>query len=137
MSPESASEIISQVGIGENIERANEIAATAKQQLAEAGRVGVQEGEGTGDKSLLAMPEEKSARAIAVWVAAIALTVTMAVIATKVKGDLWARVRICLRSMVCAFRGKAPYEQSMPLSYEKSPRTLKEGIRKGLQRSKA
>jgi hypothetical protein len=36
--------------------------------------------------SLLAMPEEKSARAIAVWVAAIALTVTMAVIATKVKG---------------------------------------------------
>lgn len=86
MSPESASEIISQVGIGGNIETANEIAATAKQQLAEAGRVGVQEGEGRGDKSLLAMPEEKSARAIAVWVAAIALTVTMAVIATKVKG---------------------------------------------------
>ncbi|KAK4412263.1 hypothetical protein Salat_2988500 [Sesamum alatum] len=83
LSPESASEIISQVGIGGNIETANEIAATAKQQLAEAGRVGVQEGEGRGDKSLLAMPEEKSARAIAVWVAAIALTVTMAVIATK------------------------------------------------------
>lgn len=34
MSPESASEIISQVGIGGNIETANEIAATAKQQLA-------------------------------------------------------------------------------------------------------
>lgn len=54
--------------------------------LAEAGRVGVQEGEGRGEKSFFAMPEEKSARAIAVWVAAIALTVTMAVIATKVKG---------------------------------------------------
>lgn len=57
-----------------------------KRLLAEAGRVGVQEGEGRGEKSFFAMPEEKSARAIAVWVAAIALTVTMAVIATKVKG---------------------------------------------------